>query len=200
MLCLSVHGRPQSMGVQPQFPGVNKALLPATVHRLMGLLRIGWTCCFLLTLFLSLSEAQTTCGALHTEAGVFICYPNPAEDKSNLVLPDVFHLSAQINAPAGKTISRYAVFIDGRLIQDTRISVPMQTVSIESNPRSPFSSGSHDLRVVAGALGSAEVKGIQFKSSDDPSFAIHSRALTSVSLEHQRSFVLVATCFGRRNS
>ena len=136
----------------------------------MGLLRIGWTCCFLLTIFLSRSEAQTTCGALHTETGVFICYPNPAENEGNVTVPDVFHLSAQINAPAGKTISRYAVFIDGRLIQDTRISVPMQTVSIESNPRSPFSSGSHDLRVVAGAIGSAEVKGIQFKSSDDLSF------------------------------
>ena len=149
---------------------MNEPWLDATVHRLMGLLRIGSTCCFLLTIFLGRSEAQTTCGALHTETGVFICYPDPAGNQRDSAVPDVFHLSAQINAPAGAMISRYTVLIDGRLIQDTRISVPMQTVSIESNPRSPFSSGAHDLRVVAGALGSAEVKGIQFKPSEIASF------------------------------
>jgi hypothetical protein len=137
----------------------------------MGLLRIGWTCWFFLTTFPKRSEAQTTCGASHTETGVFICYPGAGADgERDAQLPDVFHLSAQINAPAGQTVSRYTVSIDGRMVQDTRISVPMQTVSVESNPRSPFSAGSHDLRIAAGALGSAEVKGIRFHPSKSASF------------------------------
>jgi Beta-propeller repeat len=110
-------------------------------------------------------QAQTGCGLDHTEAGAFICYPNPSENAADASVPQVFHLSAQGNAPEGRTITRYAVEIDGRRIYENRLATPLQRLSIETNLKSPFASGVHTLRVMIDGAGTAEATGIGFHES-----------------------------------
>ena len=105
---------------------------------------------------------QTECSVRHTSPGVFICYPSPSEHAENLAVPSVFHLSAQGNALAGRTIRRYAVLIDGRVISDNRVATPTTRLPIEINLRSPFNSGVHSLRVIIEGAGAAQLNELSF--------------------------------------
>ena len=128
---------------------------------------------FLVTLVLvsvQSAQAQTSCAARHTNSGVFICYPGPAENRPNAHVSEFFHFSAQANAPDGHTIRRCAVLIDNHVVHEIRLPAPQQALSIETNLRSPFTSGSHSLRLEVYGVGSAEVTGIQFLASKDESF------------------------------
>lgn len=127
--------------------------------------------CFAILCFLTPGlPAQTTCAAEHPSPGVFICYPNPAENATDAPVPRIFHLSAQANAAKGATISRYRVFLDNRSVFDASVAVPIQTLSIETNVQSPFDSGVHTLRLVVDGGGAAEIKNLQFFSSDKETF------------------------------
>lgn len=109
--------------------------------------------------------AQTTCGIQHTGAGVFICDPNPSEYPADATVPELFHVSAQANAPEGATTRHYSVFLDNDLLYDNRLAIPVSRLSIEVNLRSPFKSGAHTLRVVVSDIGTQEIKGLQFRPS-----------------------------------
>jgi hypothetical protein len=127
-------------------------------------------CLILLLLLSSAVEAQTNCGIQHTAIGVFICYPNPSESVEDSLVPDIFHLSAQGNTSDGQMIAGYEVKIDNRRIYENKLSVPTQRLSIETNLKSPFDSGSHSLQLVIHGAGSAEVKAMQFHPSKNISF------------------------------
>ena len=127
----------------------------------------------LFTILLVLSraaDAQTGCGTEHPQLGAFICYPNPAENTGDARLPQLFHLSAQGNAPAGRLIRRYVVLIDGRPVYEKRLAVPTQSLSIETNVKSPFSSGTHTLGLSVDGAGSAEIPGLGFHGSTNLGF------------------------------
>ena len=108
------------------------------------------------------AHAQTVCGSARTGLGAFICYPAAPARASETSIPEVFHLSAQGNAPPGRLIRRYIVLVDGRPIYENRLAMPMQQLSIETNVKSPFTSGVHTLSVVIDGAGSAEVAGLRF--------------------------------------
>src|ERR1017187_5363739 len=78
-------------------------------------------------------QAQTVCGTGHEIPGVFICYPNPGEHQEDQNVSTEFHLSAQVNAPPGRRIGHYVVQIDGRNVYQSRLSLPMERLSIETN-------------------------------------------------------------------
>ena len=124
----------------------------------------------ILLLFTYAAPAQTGCGIQHTEPGVFICYPNPIANPEDASVPDVFHLSAQGNASKGHTISQYLVQIDGRRVYEIRLAVPLQQLSIETNLKSPFSAGSHTLRLVIDGAGEAEISGLGFHAATNVGF------------------------------
>lgn len=123
-----------------------------------------WTPVVLLLLSSAL-RGQTGCGIAHTESGVFICYPNPAGHAEDRAVPSAFHLSAQANAQPGRWISRYAIFIDSRRVYQGLFSARVQRLSIETNIKSPFDSGSHTIRLIVDGTGSAAVADLQFESS-----------------------------------
>jgi hypothetical protein len=106
--------------------------------------------------------SQTGCGGQYTNPGVYICYPNPSENAADVRVPDIFHLSAQGNASAGGTIQRYTVLLDGRVIYENRLATSTPQLSIEINLKSPFSSGTHTLRVMVDGTGEAQVTGLRF--------------------------------------
>jgi hypothetical protein len=115
-------------------------------------------------------EAQTNCATRHLDRGVFICYPNPSENSADRSVSDVFHLSAQGNAREGQAIAGYKVTIDNRTIYETTLAAPIQALSLETNLKSPFESGSHQLRVEMKGAGAAEVGPLQFRPSENASF------------------------------
>ena len=110
----------------------------------------GRVCCgfFVLLLLARVADAQTTCAAQHSARGAFICYPNPSENPADSSVPHIFHLSAQGNAPDGQAIAGYLVLIDNRPVYETQLAVPVLKLSIETNLKSPFNTGSHTLRLV----------------------------------------------------
>jgi hypothetical protein len=116
------------------------------------------------------AEGQTNCALQHPSTGVYICYPNPAENPADAVIPESFHLSAQGNAPKGQTISRFRVLLDDHLVYENRLVSPGQTLSIETNLKSPFNSGVHVLQFVVDGVGTTEVKGIQIVPAANASF------------------------------
>jgi hypothetical protein len=139
--------------------------------RLTGLM--SGVCCWFLVLRLLLgvaSEAQTNCAVQHAASGVFICYPNPSENRADTLVPGIFHLSAQGNPAGGQVIAGYKVLIDNRLVYENRFFAPLQNLSIETNLKSPFDSGMHTLRLVVQGAGSAEVKELQFYQPKNASF------------------------------
>jgi hypothetical protein len=138
--------------------GGHKRAISGLLWRTIGV----W--CFLITGGPA-AEAQTNCATQHAAGGVFICYPNPTENRADSIIPDLFHLSAQANAGHGQLIGRYRVLIDSRLVSDTRLAIPVQNLSIETNLKSPFDSGSHTLQLVVAGVGSAEVSGLQMYPS-----------------------------------
>lgn len=113
--------------------------------------------------------AQTACGVTHRSTGVFICYPNPAENPTDSNPGELFHFSAQANPRAGELIRSYVILIDNRVVYESRLPGPLHEVSIETNLTSPFSSGSHRLQLVVYGVGSAEVSGLRFQRSSDES-------------------------------
>lgn len=116
------------------------------------------------------SPAQTRCGIEHTNPGTFICYPNPVVNAADANVAEIFHLSAQANAPAGHLIKRYTALVDGRRVFDNQLATALQRLSIEVNVKSPFSSGSHKLTLVVNGADSAEVAGLEFHAAADVSF------------------------------
>jgi hypothetical protein len=110
-------------------------------------------------------RAQTSCGIQHTGSGVFICDPDPSEYPADATIPELFHVSAQANAPEGVTTRHYSVFLDNDLLYDNRLATPVERLSIEINLRAPSKSGAHTLRIAVSDVGNAEVKGIQFRPS-----------------------------------
>ena len=127
--------------------------------------------CFALSLLVSCTaRGQTSCGIRHTEPGVFICYPNPSEDTADASVPDVFHLSAQGNAPEGHKISRYVVQLDGRRLYENRLAIPVQRLSVETNLKSPVNSGLHTLRVIMDGAGTADIAGLAFHAAKNVAF------------------------------
>jgi hypothetical protein len=114
--------------------------------------------------------AQTSCGSEHREPGVFICYPNPSLNTADSTLPQIFHISAQGNAPAGKTIGSYMIAVDNRVVYQNRMITPVQRLAIELNLKSSVAEGLHTLRVSVDGAGAAEVKGIRFRPLKNMSF------------------------------
>jgi hypothetical protein len=109
------------------------------------------------------AAAQTSCGLHHTKPGTFICNPNPSENPADAVIPALFHLSAQANAPNGGNTRHYGVFLDNQLIYDNRLATATEQLSIEINLLSPSDSGSHSLRLMVSGVGSTEVKDLKFR-------------------------------------
>jgi hypothetical protein len=125
-----------------------------------------------IAVLLSLSgavAAQTSCSIQHPGPGVFICYPNSSENSSPKV-PALFHLSAEINAPSGVSTRRYSIFLDNQLLYDNRLATPAERLPIELNLVSPFTSGSHTLRITAAEIGSTELKNLQFRPFENAGF------------------------------
>jgi hypothetical protein len=135
-----------------------------TLIKTVGMWLLFWT---LLGLA---AEAQTDCASQHASTGVYICYPNPAENPSDAVIPDGFHLSAQGNAPVGKTVSHFRVLLDNHLVYENWAVPPVQKLSIETNLNSPFDSGVHTLQFVVDGVGTAEVKGLKIVRGTNASF------------------------------
>lgn len=111
--------------------------------------------------------AQTNCGILHPEIGVFICYPNPAANPADANIPDTFHFSAQANPAEGQTIRRYSIVIDGRVAYESRLPAPLKKLSIETNLKAPVTTTPHNLALVVYGVGSAEVSGLHTRESSD---------------------------------
>lgn len=109
------------------------------------------------------AAAQTSCGLQHTKPGAFICNPSPSENPADAVVPALFHLSAQANAPSGGNTRHYSVFLDNQVIYDNRLATAAEQLSIEVNLLAPFDSGSHTLRLTVSGVGSTEVKDLQFR-------------------------------------
>src|SRR5579884_3941692 len=109
--------------------------------------------------------AQTSCATRHQNPGVFICYPNPAENPADADLPDTFHISAQVNPAEGRTVRRYGILIDGAVVYDGKLPAPLKKLSIETNLKSPPAAGSHSLSLVVYGEGSAEVSGLRIHES-----------------------------------
>jgi hypothetical protein len=107
------------------------------------------------------AKAQTGCALQHTETGVYICYPNPAENPEDTVIHDSVHFSAQGNAPNGKTIGHFKVLIDDHLVYESWATPPTQKLSIETNLNLPFDSGEHTLQLAIDGVGAAGVKGLR---------------------------------------
>jgi hypothetical protein len=116
------------------------------------------------------SRAQTTCAGQHTSSGAFICYPHVAGAGEDLVLPSLFHLSAQGNAVSGRGIIGYRVLIDNHLINENKFPVPLQKLSIETNLNAPLPAGPHTLQLLISGAGSAVIKGLHFDPSKNASF------------------------------
>lgn len=154
----------------PQSPGCIERSREAAVTRWFETSGIHRYLVVLLLLAGRASEAQTTCATQHTDSGAFICYPNPSENGGDSLVPAIFHLSAQGNAADGRKIAGYKVLIDNRVIYEKKLMVPIQKLSIETNFKSPFDSGSHTLQVVIPGIGSAEVNKLQFYPSANASF------------------------------
>lgn len=134
-------------------------IAPKWVLRLAVLLALGYG-----------AYGQSNCGLEHVQLGAFICYPNPTSHAEDANIPDVFHLSAQANAPNGRKIRRYMVLIDGHRIYENRLSVPVERISIETNVTSPYSSGQHALGLFVDGAGTAETSGLTFHPSTDVGF------------------------------
>lgn len=109
------------------------------------------------------AAAQTSCGLQHAKTGAFICNPNPSENPADAVVPALFHMSAQANAPSGSNTRHYSVFLDNQLIYDNRLATATEQLSIEVNLLAPFDSGSHTLRLTVSGVGSTEIKDLQFR-------------------------------------
>src|SRR6185312_12736393 len=113
------------------------------------------------------AAAQTNCGNLHPNPGVFICYPNPAENPVDADVPDTFHISAQANPAEGQTIRHYSILLDGRTVYDGKLPAALKKLSIETNLKSPVSTSEHTLKLVVYGAGSAEVTGLRIHESPD---------------------------------
>ena len=113
------------------------------------------------------ARAQTSCGTLHPKNGVFICYPNPAENPADADIPDTFHFSAQANPAGDQTIRRYSIVIDGRVVYESRLPAPLKKLSIETNLKAPLRATSHNLALVVYGVGSAEISGLRTRESSD---------------------------------
>jgi Beta-propeller repeat len=108
-----------------------------------------------------LAQAQTNCAMEHATTGIYICYPNPADNPLDAVIPASFHLSAQGNAPGGKTITHFKVMLDDHLVYENWAIPPVQKLSVETNLSSPFDSGVHTLEFAVDGVGTAEVKALK---------------------------------------
>lgn len=86
------------------------------------------------------------------------------------MVPEIFHLSAQANAPNGRLIPGYRVLLDNRLISEKRFFAPVARLSIETNLRSPLYSGTHTLQLVVRGVGMAELTGLHFYLPDNTNF------------------------------
>jgi hypothetical protein len=111
--------------------------------------------------------AQTTCGTRHPNPGVFICYPNPAENPSDADLPETFHISAQVNSADGQTVRGYSILIDGRVVYESRLPAPVKKLSIETNLKPPLKTSARSLSLLAYRAGSVEVSGLRIHESPD---------------------------------
>jgi hypothetical protein len=114
--------------------------------------------------------AQTVCSREHTDAGVFICYPDPAHNPGEKSVPELFHLSATANSPKGQEIRGYIVSLDGTTLYANRLVTPVEELSIELNLRSRVTSGSHKLHLVVDGAGTADVNGMEFYKPLTPAF------------------------------
>ena len=124
-------------------------------------------CCLIFGLLGHVAESQSTCSSQHADTGVFICYPTTAQTGADAKVPEIFHLSAQANAPNGQLIGGYQVLLDKRLISEKKFSSPVARLSIETNLRSPFYSGTHSLQLVVRGVGMAELTGLHFYLPDN---------------------------------
>jgi hypothetical protein len=121
-------------------------------------------------LFLIVSNdagAQTTCATRYPNPGVFICYPNPAENPADANIPETFHISAQVNSAEGQTVRNYRILIDGRVVYEGKLPSPLKKFSIETNLRWSPGPGSHNLSLVVDNLGSTAVSGLHTHDSPD---------------------------------
>lgn len=128
----------------------------------------GWV--FVWGLISLVAEAQTTCALQHAATGVYICYPNPANSPEDAVIPALFHLSAQGNAPDGKTIAHFRVLLDDHIVYENSAFPPVQKLSLETNLTSPFDSGTHTLQLVVDGVGTAEINRVQIVTSKNATF------------------------------
>lgn len=127
-------------------------------------------CCLVLGFLVPAAEPQSTCSSQHADTGVFSCYPGTAQTQADAKVPEIFHLSAQANAPSGRLIGGYRVLLDNRLISEKRFFAAVARLSIETNLRSPFSSGTHTLQLVVRGAGMASLTGLHFYLPDNTDF------------------------------
>jgi hypothetical protein len=92
-------------------------------------------------------RANRVCRAVHIERRLHLLR-HVAENGEDLVLPSLFHLSAQGNAVPGRAIIGYRVLIDNRLVYQNKFPVPLQHLSIETNLNAPFPPGPHTLQLL----------------------------------------------------
>jgi hypothetical protein len=111
-----------------------------------------------------LAQGQTACATAHPDPGVYICSPSVSGDSREVVVPRVFHLSGQINAPQRPFIRGYRVLIDDLDVYDVRLPGSVRRLSIELNPALPFEAGVHVLRLVVDGVGSAEAGNLRIDS------------------------------------
>lgn len=120
----------------------------------------------LLFVLLRCLDAQTSCSIEHSNPGVFICSPGPADAP----IPEYFHVSVQANASGAHGVDYYRILLDGKLQYECRLPTPQERLSIELNLRSGMTSGTHTLRAVVEGAGSAELKDLKFHTPAGPGF------------------------------
>jgi hypothetical protein len=113
----------------------------------------------------SQAGAQTNCETRHPNPGVFICYPNPAENPADADIPETFHISAQVKAAEGRTVRLYSILIDGRVVYESKLPAALKKLSIETNLKSPPDRNPHTLGLVVYGAGSTEVSGLRIHES-----------------------------------
>lgn len=129
------------------------------------------------------TPAQTACAIEHTGTGIFICYPRPSSNTAES-LPELFHISAQANAPDGVIIRHYSVFLDNELLYKNRLATPVQHLSIELNLRAPLKPGLHTLRIMVPQTGTVDLKNIEFHASPAAGFCDPISTVESLSACH----------------
>lgn len=101
------------------------------------------------------AHAQTTCSLSQKEAGVYLCFPSNSETSE---VPALVHISAQINAPEGKSVSGYSIKVDDVAVGVDVERVPPRQLAVEGTLGMPLAPGKHSLKIEAAGIGEVSTK------------------------------------------